>query len=77
MIWRPPDDYQPIRGVSAYLVRIDTPAPGSAEEKLLEMIREWRSPKEVGMTAEMGRELIDRRLVPTGVYPYVLMLSQP
>lgn len=75
MEWYPPDDYKPIRGVAAYLLRMETPEPGSAEEKLLEMITEWKSPKEVGMTPEMARSLIDRRLVPTGIYPGVLAVT--
>lgn len=72
--WHPPDDYQPIRGVSAYLLRMDTPAADSAEGKLLKMIHEWKSSRDVGMTSAMARSLIDRRLVPTGVYPNLLSL---
>ena len=75
MDWYPPDDYRPIRGVSAYLFRMDTPTPESAEGKLREMIRDWKSPKEVGMTPEMARRLIDSRLVPTGWYPSVLWFA--
>lgn len=75
MEWYPPEDYQPIRGVSAYLLRMDTPAPDSAEGKLLEMIQEFKSPREVGMTTDMARNLIDRRLVTTGLYPTCLMLA--
>lgn len=70
--WHPPDDYRPIRGVSAYLLRMDAPEPDSAEEKLLEMIQDWKSPHDVGMTAAMARRLIDTRLVPSGLYPTVL-----
>lgn len=73
--WYPPDDYQPIRGVSAYLVRMDAPAPESAEGKLLEMIQGWKSSRDVGLTRDMARCLIDRRLVPTGVYPNLLSLA--
>lgn len=75
MKWYPPDDYTPIRGVAAYILNMEKPAPESAEEKLLEMITEWKSPRDVSMTPQMGRSLIDRRLVPTAFYPSILAIS--
>jgi len=71
--WYPPDDYKPIRGVVAYLFRMEPPTPNSAEGKLLKMIVEWKSADQVGMTPEMSRCLIDRRLVPMAIYPNLVL----
>lgn len=75
MKWCPPDDYKPIRGVASYLIRMETPLEGSAEEKLLSLVYDRKLPKEVGMTPKMARSLIDRRLVPTGLYPSMLKIA--
>lgn len=77
MVWYPPDDYRPIRGVVGYLLRMEPPSEGTAEEKLIMMIREWKPSTDVGMTREMAQDLIDRRLVPTGLYPSILSLCLP
>lgn len=75
MAWFPPDDYRPIRGVAAYVLSMDTPPAGSAEEKLRDMIIHCRNPRETGLTAEMARKLIDRRIVTTGLYPNILAVA--
>lgn len=75
MTWYPPDDYKPIRGVSAYLFRMDPPKPGSAEDLLVRMAAHFKSPQDVGLTREMARALIDRRLVPITHYPAVLAIA--
>ncbi|MEM1382636.1 MAG: hypothetical protein AAGG06_03235 [Pseudomonadota bacterium] len=72
MDWHPPDDYKPIRGVAAYLMRIEVPETGSAEARLIQIVINGALPRDVGMNAEMARDLIDRRIVPTGIYPSVL-----
>lgn len=72
MPWTPPDDYQPMHGVSAHLLRLVTPKVGSAEFKIVVMVTHNKTPTEVNLTPGQARTAIDERIVPTGLYPSIL-----
>ena len=72
MAWNPPDDYQPVPGVSKKILLDMAPKVGSAEFKMVVMVTHNKTPAEAGMTPKQARSAIDKKIVPTGLYPSVL-----
>ncbi|MDJ0896221.1 MAG: hypothetical protein QNJ92_13850 [Alphaproteobacteria bacterium] len=74
MAWQPPEDYQPIRGVSAVILTM-SPKVGTAMFKLVSMVTNHQTPTDVHLSQKHARKLIDERMVPTGLYPSVLAVA--
>ena len=75
MSWNPPDDYHPVDGVTVKILTMPAPQVGTAMFKLVVMVSHNKTPADVGLKQAQAQELIDDRMVPTGLYPSVLVVA--
>ncbi len=75
MAWQPPADYKPVEGVAVKILTMSAPKVGTAMFKLVSMVTNNLTPAQVRLSEKHARELIDDRMVPTGLYPSVLVVA--